>query len=180
MKKIPLSVKIIVPIMVIVMACGVFFGIKLINTNSLFTLKEYQVKNVEAIAPAEKVTTYNKQKSLLEYETHEYDPYKDAVATYKYKDTMFISYSNEWNEKDLADLQIELYKNTHGDEIYLLDEVAVYNNDNYDDGFENYEIQTEYFSIESKLYGMLPTDFCFYLPDTISAISIEYGEYFLP
>ncbi len=174
MKKIPLFLIILVPLMIAAAIVGVIFGVKLIGVDQDLTLKSYQLDDIESIPAAEKVTTYQVEKTQAEYDKHHEESLYDTYATYKYGNTTFISYSPNWGEANLQTLCEELYKNKHGDEINYLDEVVVYDlsaNKDYDD----YVLHYEYSGINSSFYNLIPEGTEFYLPYIKSEITLEYG-----
>ena len=98
---------------------------------------------------------------MHDYEFRQYESllfnyaYSENEDTYEYKNIEFVSFSKDWNEDNLKDLCDELFENRHGDEIYELDAVAV-----YDDYFNDYPsvISPDYdwIDVPMSLFSMFP------------------------
>jgi len=166
MKKIPLSVKIIVPLMVVFLACGVFFGIKFSGTDKLLNEKNLEVESIESATPNKHAADYAEKKHFYEYASREYESiisfyeYSENEATYEHKNIEFISFSKEWDEDDLEDLCDELFENKHGEEINELDLVIVY--DNYYSDYPPVVVPDyDQIDIPVSLFEMLPFDFIY-------------------
>ncbi len=177
MKKIPIFLIILAPIFVLMVAAVVFFGIQLSNTNIAHDEKTQMAESIESIEPAKEIVSYNIRKTQPEYEHKETDNDIDneIKAIYVYENITFTSYSEAWDEENLAKLCDELLANTHGSEIDYLEEVLVYGEED-PDALGTQESNYEPIKIPISLLGMTSEDFAFDMPNTASVLTLHNGN----
>jgi hypothetical protein len=180
MKKAPLFIKILAPAFVLAAAAGVFFGIKLMWANNDYSAKTAQASAIEAIAPAEESISYTRQKQAEEYESMEVKPLedKDILATYKYENITFTSYSDAWDEENLESLCDELLKNTHGSEMDYLQEVIVHGGED-EQAAGRHHTNYEAIKIPVRLFSFTPYGFTFSMPNITSILTLYNGDEYI-
>lgn len=115
---------------------------------------------------------------------------------YVYEDIHFLTSCEGWDEERLEEAAIELFSNTHGEEIKLVTAVVFEEGD----GAFTYGYQqggNEYYPISTSLHGVFPKDTTFYhaneksilyvtnvtartdVGDYAQALSIAYGYHFV-
>ena len=179
MKKIPLLVKILIPIFIVIAAAGVFFGIKLMDVTKDREAKIEEATAIESIAPAKERTTYTSRKLVSDFESRETETYEDedVLASYEYENVTFISYSEAWDEKNLESLCDELLLNTHGSEMDYLEQVLVYGEAD-EEALGTHESNYDSLEIPVALFSMMPYGFSFSLPNTTSVLTLHNGDEF--
>ncbi len=176
MKKIPLLLILMVPLMIAAAVFGIIFGVRLIGVNQVLTLKSYQLDDIESLPAAEKVTTYKVEKTQREFEKNKTVTLDgNVVATYKHENITFISYCDNWDVNGLIEICEELLLNKHGDEIKELDEVIIY--DSLEDSYwEKYSTKEGYNYIPINLYGFIPSNSNCVMTEDKNSIYLYYGQ----
>ena len=182
MKKIPLFLKVLVPIFIAVAAAGAFFAIKLADTAKKLDEKTAETEAAQAVPSDKYKSDFEETKD--NYEFVEYDYVKqfyyysetEIFHRYEYGNTEFVSFSEFWDEDMLKDLRDELFANEHGDEIYDLDSVVVYNSRYYDYP-SVIEPDYERIDVAVSLYEIFPFDFKFPSYFKKNIISLDSGDF---
>ena len=175
MKRKSNSPKVIIALLVLAAVAAGYIGVKLFILQKEYDEKSERISEINAIPSAEINVDYEYEKPIREAAVQAEEGNSDGLYNYEYNNIQFISYSKEWDAKDLELLCGELYKNKHGSEIDFLEKVIVYGEDD-EDALGVHEDSEQITYVPLTLYSVFPDDFKFQMRDDTSIITLYGGD----
>ncbi len=176
MKKVPLFIKITLPLLLIAIGAGIYLSVILFNVNKEFIIIENRLNEIQEIPEAVIKNDFTYEKSDFQTQNLDEEEEKErGFAQYTFNNINFISYSKKWDEEKLELLCEELLKNKHGREIDYLDSVLVYGQDD-DDALGLHEDIQKNVEVPVVLYDVFPSNFTYKLSNKLSVLTLYKGD----
>ena len=175
MKRKSNSPKVIIIFLVLAAIAAGYIGVKMFILQNEYEDKSERLGQIEAIPPAQIEIDYEYEKPIRTAARYAEESNNEGLYNYEYNNIQFISYSKEWDAKDLELLREELYKNKHGNEIDFIEKVIIYGNDD-DEALGVHEDSEQITNIPLTFYSMFPDDFEFKMHDDTSIITLYGGD----
>ncbi len=167
--------KVIITLLILAAIAAGYIGVKFFALQNEYEAKSERVREIEAIPPAQIIVDNEYEKPIRIADKQIDKKNNDGYFNYEHNNIQFISYSKEWDAKDLELLCEELYKNKHGNEIDFLQKVIIYGmEDTYALGY--HEGSEQITSVPLTLYSMFPDDFTIKIQDDTSIITLYKGD----
>lgn len=119
--------------------------------------------------------TWSNENKNTDHALLEQPPQADYLSIYEKEGIKFISYSESWDESKLIELADELFSNVHGDEIYYVAKVELYDGEN--EQYSGYHtISYENFPIPLSFYKVLPKNMQINMSSGLSVIVLTNAD----